>query len=146
MCPPNKIVRELALEIVEAMKKSNRKKLREILADYSNMSYTIYFKSIAPKHFSDTKFLDSIPKEALEKSDKGLYLGVVVFVPAISCKTFQEARVYSSSLTGAADIRLRNKTMELNKNKCLNQATFMKSYGIDDKSIYYLCMYLKKHK
>src|SRR3989344_3019772 len=45
MCPPNRIVLNVASEIVEGLKQQDNKKIEEILAKYSK-KYILYFKTI----------------------------------------------------------------------------------------------------
>ena len=142
MCPPNKIVRDATLLIIEAMKKDNYETIKEIIKDFSAKGYITFFKSISPEDFSNVKLLNSIVEEAVASSNKKFYLGVVVFVPNISLKGVNEdcLKKYRSSVTCKADAHLRNKTMELN-NRYLNESIFLKHFGIEDQNMYYLCMY-----
>ena len=140
MCPPNRIVLNVASEIVEGLKQQDNKKIEEILAKYSK-KYILYFKTIHPEQFSDKNFIETIPQKAPKDSK---FLGVVVFVPEFPLKTIEQVRVYKSTLIGATQIWLRWKTIELNNDICANSEIYMKKYGLNDENTYYFCMFLKK--
>ena len=146
MCPPNRIVLNVASEIIERLKQQDNKKIKDTLAKYSK-KYILYFKTINPEQFSDKNFIETIPQKAPKDSK---FLGVVVFVPEhgivseYGTKPEHYRKLYPLSLIGATDIWLRHKTIELNNDICLNITLYMKRYKLDDKNIYYFCMFLKK--
>jgi len=138
MCPPNKIVQVISSELLDALRVSDSQKINEVLIKYSH-KYILFFNKITLSQLSDPEVMEKIPQSAPGNST---YLGVVIFIPELWSKEVKPSPNYK--FIRLAEEQLRQKTMDLNKNKCLNQTLFMKNYEVNDGNLYYFCLFLKE--